>query len=103
MIKYHVCKDQTITEIKISGHANYDQHGQDIVCAAVSTASILTYNALEKLGFKSDLILDIKDGYFHLKVKKSNKTLAALLENLEDSLTQLEQQYPKYIKHQKEG
>ena len=103
MITYHVCKDNTITEIKVSGHANYKKHGQDIVCAAVSTATILTYNALERLGFKNHLNVSVDEGYFYLKVLKPDTIIASLLENLEDSLNQLEQQYPKYIKYQKEG
>ncbi len=103
MIKYHVSKDKTITEIKVSGHANYAKHGEDIVCAAVSTATILTYNALERMGFKEHLNISVKEGFFHLKVLKPNESITHLLENLEDTLSQLELQYPKYIKNQKEG
>ena len=31
------------------------RHGEDIVCAAVSTATILTNNALERMGFKENI------------------------------------------------
>ena len=103
MIKYHVRKDQTITDIKVSGHANYAKHGEDIVCAAVSTATILTYNALERMGFKDNLNVSVSDGFFHLEVLKPNEFVGYLLDNLEDTLHQLELQYPKYIKYQKEG
>lgn len=103
MIKYHVCKDQTIQTIRVSGHANYKKHGEDIVCAAVSTATILSANLLERLGYKMDYTLDVEEGFFDLKVIKSNPTLEQVLINLEATLSELELQYPKYIKHQKEG
>lgn len=103
MIKYHVCKDQAIQSIRVSGHANYKKHGEDIVCAAVSTATILSANLLERLGYKMDYTLDVEEGFFDLKVIKSNPTLEQVLINLEATLSELELQYPKYIKHQKEG
>lgn len=103
MIKYHVCKDQTITSIRVSGHANYKKHGEDIVCAAVSTATILSANLLERLGFKMDYTVNVEEGFFDLAVLKSNPTLEQVLINLEATLSELELQYPKYIKHQKEG
>lgn len=103
MIKYHVSKDQTITSIRVSGHANYKKHGEDIVCAAVSTATILSANLLERLGFNLDYTIKVEEGFFDLNVIKSNPTLEQVLINLEATLNELELQYPKYIKHQKEG
>ncbi|MCU0105051.1 ribosomal-processing cysteine protease Prp [Acholeplasma vituli] len=103
MIKYHVCKDQTITSIRVSGHANYKKHGEDIVCAAVSTATILSANLLERMGFNGDYAVQVEDGFFDLKVIKSNPILEQVLINLSETLNELELQYPKYIKHQKEG
>lgn len=41
-------QDDRISEFKISGHADYDEPGKDIVCSAVSAASIGTINAIEK-------------------------------------------------------
>ena len=103
MIKYHVCKDQTITAIRVSGHANYKKHGEDIVCAAVSTANILSANLLERMGFNGDYAVQVVDGFLDLKVIKSNPILEQILINLSETLNELELQYPKYIKHQKEG
>jgi hypothetical protein len=103
MIKYHVCKDQTITAVRVSGHANYKKHGEDIVCAAVSTATILSANLLERMGFKGDYTVSVEEGFFDLQVIQSNPNLEHVLINLEETLKELELQYPKYIKHQKEG
>ena len=33
-------------EITVSGHANYDDYGKDIVCASVSSLVISTVNAI---------------------------------------------------------
>ena len=49
MIKVTVKKkDNYIVDLKISGHANSDEYGKDLVCAGVSTASIGTLNMLVK-------------------------------------------------------
>ncbi|WRK55922.1 ribosomal-processing cysteine protease Prp [Coprobacillaceae bacterium CR2/5/TPMF4] len=42
-----------MVDLKISGHANSDEYGKDLVCAGVSTASIGTLNMLVKKIFKS--------------------------------------------------
>lgn len=57
-------QDDRISEFKISGHADYDEPGKDIVCSAVSAASIGTINAIEKL---LDIIpeIDIDSGFLH--------------------------------------
>ena len=92
-----------IKEIEISGHAEYDESGKDIVCAAVSTAIIVTANAVELLDLNSHRELMIDEGYFKFNVLKTNDVLEKLLLNLEYTLYDLEKQYPKYIKNQKEG
>jgi uncharacterized protein YsxB (DUF464 family) len=63
----------------------------------------MTYNAIEHL--KLDHLVDCKvsEGFFSLRVKEENTTILALLENLEYTLNDLEKQYPKYMKNQKEG
>ena len=39
--------------IKISGHANYDEKGKDIVCASVSSIVITTINAIIEIDHDS--------------------------------------------------
>ena len=96
-------EDADIKEIEISGHAEYDESGKDIVCAAVSTAIIVTANAVELLDLNSKRELMIDEGYFKFKVLEHEHVLDKLLENLEYTLYDLEKQYPYYIKNQKEG
>ena len=40
-------ENKKIKEIKIKGHAFYDDYGKDIVCAAFSSILITTVNAIE--------------------------------------------------------
>lgn len=104
MIKAHyIIKDGKIKEIEISGHAEYDESGKDIVCAAVSTAIIVTANAIEVLNLNKHRKMWIDEGYFKIEVDQDNEIIEKLLINLEYTLHDLEQQYPEYIKNQKEG
>lgn len=86
--------------IEIKGHAGYAESGNDIVCAAVSTACILSANLVEKLSSK-DKLLDVvcDDGYFLLNVSSTDFTTKTIFENLVDTLDELQKQYPKYIKY----
>ena len=40
-------KDNKIIYLSIKGHANYEESGKDIVCAAISAISVGAINALE--------------------------------------------------------
>jgi uncharacterized protein YsxB (DUF464 family) len=104
MIKVDIrCDLNEIKYIEVTGHALYDQSGKDIVCASVSTALIMTINALEKLNVLDDVKYELEEGYFQLEVVGVNHLMKAMLDNLLYSLTDLSNQYPKYIKIKKEG
>lgn len=104
MIKVDVrCQSNEVKYIEVSGHALYDHSGKDIVCASVSTALIMTINALEKLAVLDTIKYDIEEGYFQLEVLTKDPLAKSMLDNLVYSLTDLSNQYPKYIKIKKEG
>lgn len=104
MIKYYTNEtDQTIKKMIVEGHANFDQSGKDIVCAAVSSAIILTVNALKHLEVDHNVVFEVKEGYFRLDVINNDKIVDGLLNNLKFAFNDLEKQYPKYLKKQKEG
>ncbi len=92
-----------LTEISVKGHANYAVVGRDIVCAAVSTATLITANAIEHLKLDHKIDLMVGQGDFRLTQIKDDNTVLALMKNLEFSLLDLQKQYPKYMKNQKEG
>ncbi|MDI6451960.1 ribosomal-processing cysteine protease Prp [Peloplasma aerotolerans] len=95
--------NQKLNQITVSGHANYKQHGEDIVCAAVSAATLVTANAIEHLKLNHKIGLTVSEGYFKLTLNEEDPIVLGLLENLEYTLNELEKNYPKYIKNQKEG
>lgn len=104
MIKTSFKKDNNqIVEIKVSGHAMHSKYGTDIVCAAVSTAIIVSLNALEHLNIKDNVSFELEDGYFKLKTLINDFNTNAILNNLEYTLSDLEKQFPKNIKNQKEA
>ena len=92
-----------LNSITVSGHANYKQKGEDIVCAAVSASTLVTANAIEHLSLNHLIDLNVSDGYFKVTVLSHHETIDGLLKNLEYTLLDLEKQYPKYMKNQKEG
>ena len=93
-------KNQQILDIEVSGHANSAEHGKDLVCAGVSTACVGIANALVKNHFLKDQLgnLDIKKGYVHIEVLKSQKDIQVVLETFVTILETIEESYAKYMK-----
>lgn len=98
MIKISIKKNNNLIEsILIKGHAEYDESGKDIVCAAVSSIAITTVNGIIKID--STLInFEDKDGYLKIEILKHDKICDILINNMIDLLEQLSKQYSKYIK-----
>lgn len=98
MIKVNIKKEENIiNNIKIDGHAGYGISGTDIVCASVSSIVITSINAIIKLDNEA---LDYKqdEGFVEVNIKKHNKYIDILIENMISLLKELENQYKKYIK-----
>ena len=96
MIKVTVKKSNAnVYEIIIKGHANYDEYGKDIVCAAVSSMVITTVNSIILLDESVDY--EEKSGLLKIRVLKDTEVNIKLLNNLLNMLTELEKQYPKNI------
>ena len=96
MIKITVKNNNDAVEcVLIKGHADYDDYGKDIVCAAVSTMAITTINAINSL----DETLDFaeKSGLLEIRVKEVSDVNQKLLNNLIIQLEELKDQYPKNI------
>jgi len=101
MIKVNVLVSDKIKEIKIIGHANYDEYGKDIVCSATSSIVITTVNAIltfdeEYIGYKEET------DKFTIKINKYDDVLEKLITNMLNMLKELENDYPKYIKIKEE-
>ncbi len=100
MIKITINRnDNLISKVEISGHANSDKHGQDLVCAGVSAVAVGVLNTLVQYDFlKEDMgILQMKEGYINIEVKKHSKEITMILETLVTSLETITESNKKYI------
>lgn len=80
----------------ISGHANFDQHGRDIVCASVSSIVYTTVNAI--FSFDETSINFSDDGKMRITIVKNTKETDILVNNMCSLLGELELKYPKNLK-----
>lgn len=101
MIKVNVLVSDKVKKIVITGHANYDEYGKDIVCSSASSIVITTVNAI--ITFDENYI-DYKEekDKFTIEINKYDDTLEKLITNMLNMLKELENDYPKYIKIKEE-
>lgn len=88
--------NSVISKLEISGHANFDKKGKDIVCSAVSAIGVGGINALTNID-KIEVV--IKEGYILVNGNGLNNEYNQIV--LKTMLTQLktiEKSYSKYIK-----
>ncbi len=100
MIKVLIKKKQNqIINLKISGHANSDVYGRDLICAGVSTASIGTLNMLVKKGFLDNHIgtVEVNEGYINIIVDQVDDICQVVLETLETTLDTMVEDYGQFI------
>ncbi len=96
MIKVSVKKNnEKINELVIKGHAGYDVHGKDIVCAAVSSMAITTINNI--IALDDSIYYEEDSGLLIIRVKNDTEVNEKLLNNLVRMLIELKTQYPKNI------
>lgn len=98
MIKIKVEHDNDfISKIVITGHANYDDYGKDIVCAAVSASVLTTINGIIAL---DNSILEVNNvlDKMTIKILKNEKNSQVLLNSMLSNLKSLVVEYPKNIK-----
>ncbi|MEK3981072.1 ribosomal-processing cysteine protease Prp [Psychrobacillus sp. FSL K6-2836] len=106
MIKVTITKDQSghIHSFEMKGHADFAEHGKDLVCAGASAVSFGAVNAVIALTEITPIITQKGDGgYLYVEVPSiSNLEKAAqiqlILEAMVVSLQTIEQDYAKYIK-----
>lgn len=83
--------------IEISGHANYDEYGKDIVCASVSSIVITTINAIIDIDSESIEYEDLNNK-IKIDILKENEIVIKLINNMIALLEQLEIDYKDNIK-----
>ena len=92
-----------IVGFKIKGHAEYAEHGQDIVCAAASFLAITVENSLElqlhregTTTMKSgELFYRLPDGLTEDELRQAQ----IILQVLDTGFRNLEKEYPNYVQY----
>lgn len=98
MIKIKVdYNNNYIKEVKVTGHAGYDEHGKDIVCASVSSIVITSINLILKMDDKA-IYVKQEEGLIKLNVLKEEQTINMVLENMISMLKELANDYEKNVK-----
>jgi len=98
MIKIKFDYDSSyVTNIRITGHANFDEYGKDIVCAAASSIAITSLNACLRINSKS-IIIKQSEGLIDAKVLVKDDIINKILLNMKDMYTDLKEQYSENIK-----
>lgn len=99
-------KNGLYQSIEISGHAGYAAYGNDIVCAGISSATILCINLLDKFiplkfsvveNSQKGLIRVDKIDYAHLNEDEIS-IITKIISCLYESLNQIAQDYPNNFK-----
>lgn len=89
--------------IHTEGHSGYGEEGDDIVCAAISSATELTVNMLEQFSIDIDVEVDeetpsvlviILDGEENRRKKDIVKNI---IEGYKGYITDLAEAYPEFI------
>ncbi len=88
--------------IIIRGHANFDDYGKDIVCAAVSSIVTASVNDMHIVS-PNGLVYEDDGVTIKITIIKNDDLLYKLLNNLKELLTNLSLDYPKNIKVEREG
>ena len=80
----------------IDGHSGYADAGQDIICAAISSAAYLTVNTITEIIGES-IEADVKDGYMKIMLGSTSKAATDILKGLQLHLTELAKDNPDFI------
>lgn len=85
-----------IDQIKIVGHADYDDYGKDIVCSSVSSIVTTTVNGIYEINREYLQVEEIKDGMI-LTILKEDTICDKLIKNMLNLLSELSENYPENI------
>ena len=97
MIRIHFrTRQEQLIGFRIDGHAGAGTAGEDIVCAAVSSAAYMAANTLtEVLSLPADIT--VEDGLMDLTITGDATAAQAILSGLRLHLTALHEEYPRRV------
>lgn len=85
-----------VRSIEIRDHAGFAYHGQDLVCAGISSISIGALNALDEL-FGEQCRLSMKGNSIRVETESRDAALQACLQMLLLQLKSVQEVYPENI------
>ena len=97
MIKVYVKKNNIV----ITGHAEFNDYGSDIVCSSASSIVITSINACLNIDAKSIVYKNELDK-LTIDIKSDNGVILKILDNMLNMLSELARDYPKNVKIIKE-
>ena len=83
------------TNLKITGHANYAEYGEDIVCSSVSSIISTSINLAHD--FNNDIKYTDDGNTITIINNTNDENVLKTLKNMINMLEDLERQYPKNI------
>ncbi len=94
-VRFHTA-DDAIVGFTLDGHAGAGVSGQDIVCAAVSSAAYMTANTVtEIIGATADIT--VRDGYMQVMLTDRIDGCQDILSGFRLHLEALQEQYPNRV------
>ena len=81
----------------IEGHSGSAEAGQDIICAAVSSAAYMAVNTITEI-LGQDVEADVSDGYMKIVLSGRNQAATDILKGLKLHISELTKDYPDFIK-----
>ena len=99
-----VSDDLSYGRIFTEGHSDYADEGEDIVCAAISSATELVVNILEQ--FSIDISLEVDEETPSVLViildgednRKKKSTIKNIVEGYKSYISDLAEAYPEFVK-----
>ena len=88
--------DGLISGFHLSGHAGAGEYGQDIVCAAVSSAAYMTANTITEI-VKANVDVTVQDGMMDLTVLDRLSACQDVLSGFQLHIQAMAEQYPDRI------
>ncbi len=89
-------KNNDYKGFRVSGHAGYADSGQDIVCAAVTTAVSFAANLITD-GFGCKAEAEAEENAIVCKVKKPDSSANTIISMLVEQLRQISEEFPETV------
>ena len=83
----------------VEGHAEYAEHGADIVCSAISAIAQTIEMAIKRHAPVESIV---EEGHISVYVKEPNVYTDILIDAMLNGMRAVEKQYPQYVTIQEE-